>query len=211
MSRPWWTNDSASAPRGTALAVGLLTVLLVFGSGEYLTGMFSASAQVLPPVLTKSFTDDLLLPGDTVVLEFTIDNVSPQDATDIAFTDNLDIALSGLMVAPGQLPESPCGEGSALSGSAFLDFSGGSLLPNDSCTFSVPLEVPGTAIPGVYTNTTSPLTSSLGVGSPATVTVLVSPVNFYPLAHRGGDFYSAETSGSRCVQPRRYWRRDDRH
>ena len=87
MFRPWWTNDSASAPKGAGLPVGLLTVLLVFGSGEYWTGMFSVSAQVLPPVLTKSFTDGPVLPGDTVVLEFTIDNVATQDATDLAFTD----------------------------------------------------------------------------------------------------------------------------
>src|SRR5690606_26762568 len=47
--------------------------------------------------LQKQFTDDPVMPGDTVTLEFTLTNQDAANAiTGIAFTDDLDASLSGL-------------------------------------------------------------------------------------------------------------------
>ncbi len=127
--------------------------------------------------LSKSFTDDPVVPGGTVTLEFTLTNTSTvYSVTDIAFTDDLDAVLAGL-AAVGLPAADVCGAGSQLSGTSFLALTGGSLAaagsPGDSCTFSVTLQVPAGAASGSYTNTTSPV-SGLGAdevqvqGDPAT-------------------------------------------
>jgi uncharacterized repeat protein (TIGR01451 family) len=108
---------------------------------------------------TKSFIDDPAISGDTVTLEFTIENESTTfTATSMFFTDNLDAALSGLVVS-GSLPVEPCGAGSSIVGSSFLTFSGGDLAPDSSCTFSVTLQVP----PGTPNDTYPNVTSNLSV------------------------------------------------
>ncbi|HPJ67815.1 MAG TPA: InlB B-repeat-containing protein [Desulfobacteraceae bacterium] len=132
-----------------------------------------------PLELTKSFTDDPVHPGDTVTLEFTIQNTDAAEATDITFTDDLDAALSGL-VATGLPMNDLCGAGSQLAGTSTLTLTGGTLGPTSSCTFSMTLQVPMGASPGTYSNTTGPLTGTVGVtqvtGNPAsdglTITVL---------------------------------------
>ncbi len=93
--------------------------------------------------LEKEFTDDPVAPGDTVTLEFTVTNLDPASAaTAIAFTDDLDAALAGL-VAIGLPAADVCGAGSSISGTDFLTFTGGSLAAGGVCTFSVTLQVPG--------------------------------------------------------------------
>lgn len=112
-------------------------------------------------VLTKEFTDDPALPGGTVTLEFTIENISPiADATDIAFSDDLGDALSGLVSLSGTQTD-VCGAGSEITGGSFLTFSGGSLAVGESCTFSVTLEVPADALDGVYDNITHSLVATI--------------------------------------------------
>ena len=63
----------------------------------------------------------------------------------------------------GSLDESPTG---------VLDFSGGTLTPGETCTFSVVLDVPATATSGSHTNTTSDVTATVtgvtAAGNPAT-------------------------------------------
>ncbi len=115
------------------------------------------------PIISKVFTDDPVLPGDTVTLEFTLElaAASPADANGIAFTDDLDAALSGL-VAVGLPLNDPCGPGSLLTGTSTLSFTGGSLTPGSSCTFSVTLQVPVGALPGNFLNTTGPVTATVG-------------------------------------------------
>ncbi len=117
--------------------------------------------------LSKEFIDDPVLPGDTIVLRFTIDNISPiSDATSITFTDNLDAALDNL--AATVLPSTEdCGAGSSLTGTTSLTFSGGSLAAGESCSFDVTLLVPAGAADGTYSNITSNLTASVE-GSPVT-------------------------------------------
>ena len=97
-------------------------------------------------------------------------------ATDIAFTDNLDAVVSGL-VATGLPATTVCGPASAIAGTSLLTLSGGSLAAGASCTFSVTLQVPAGAAAGSHLNTTSSLTTQLGgtpfVGAPATDTLVV--------------------------------------
>ena len=108
--------------------------------------------------LGKSFIGDPVGAGDNVTLEFTITNLDRRNsATDIAFTDNLDAVLSGLVAT--SLPAAPCGAGSTLSGTSILTLNGGSLTPEASCTFSATLQVPAGAADGTYVNTTSPITA----------------------------------------------------
>ncbi len=126
--------------------------------GETVTGSPASDTfdVVAAPRLEKAFVDDPAAPGGTVTLQFTIthfDN-APGDATDITFSDDLTAALNGL-VATGLPALDVCGEGSEIDGTTDLLFTGGSLSPGESCTFSVTLDVPEDAPAGSHTNTTS--------------------------------------------------------
>ena len=131
----------------------------------------SADLRIGGLTLGKTFTDDPVLAGDTVTLEFTLDNLSPTaSATDMTFSDDLDDALGGL-VALGLPIADPCGAGSSLSGFAgdsFLLLAGGLLAPLTGCTFDVTLQVPAGAEVGDYLNTTSQLSADVG-GSPVVI------------------------------------------
>jgi len=113
--------------------------------------------------LDKEFIDDPVAPGENVTLEFTLTNLSDVDPiTDIAFTDDLDAALSGLASVSGTLTDI-CGVGSQISGTSLLSFTGGSLAAGDTCTFTVTLSVPATTPRGtIATNTTSEVTGTSG-------------------------------------------------
>lgn len=117
--------------------------------------------------LEKEFVDDPAAPGGTATLEFTVTNRSRRDpATGIAFTDDLDAALSGLVAVP-PLPTEPCGPGSTVTGTSVLTLTGGNLPAEGSCTFSVVVQAPEDAPPGTFPNTTSDVTGTVG-GSPET-------------------------------------------
>lgn len=126
---------------------------------------FFSVAPASPPAplgFQKQFTDDPTTPGDTVTLEFTIENLSDSpEATDITFTDELDFGSDTLTAV--NLPlTNPCGEGSTFDGTTSLQLTGGSLLPGETCSFFATLEVPATADEGSFTNTTSPLEATVG-------------------------------------------------
>ncbi|MEZ5485080.1 MAG: hypothetical protein R3F01_07980 [Lysobacteraceae bacterium] len=133
-------------------------------------------------LLQKAFTDDPVMPGDTVTLEFTLSNQDASNAiTGIAFTDDLDAALSGL-VATGLPANGVCGAGSQIAGTSLLTLTGGNLGAGASCTFSVTLQVPGGAAPGDFVNTTSSAAGDVGgigvTGDPASDTLRVRVVDF---------------------------------
>lgn len=172
---------------GTAVGLlgnttGELTSSATIGSAAVSSGKASAVLEVIgdPLSLVKSFTNDPVLPGGTVNLEFVITNFSRDEAaTNITFTDDLTATLSGL-VASG-LPQSDvCGTGSTLSGTSLLTLSGASLEAGESCTFSVTLDVPAAAATGVYPNTTSSITADVGgasvTGAPGTDDLFVQTV-----------------------------------
>ena len=176
-------NLAASGSPGDSCTFDVTVSIPVgFPSGNYvnttstISGTVGGAAVIGPPAsdvlqtvaaprLLKEFTDDPVDPGGTVTLEFTLTHseFAPGDATAVAFTDNLDAALSGL-AATGLPMSDICGTGSQIDGTSSLSFTGGALAPGASCTFSVTLDVPAAAAPGSYPNTTSNVTATvLGV------------------------------------------------
>jgi hypothetical protein len=115
-------------------------------------------------------------PGETVDLSFTLQNHDGSaGVADMGFSDNLDAVVSGL-AATGLPMNDVCGTGSQLSGTSILTLSGANLLPGGSCTFAATLQVPVSATPGTYTNTTSDVTiSGLPVASPASAMLTIVP------------------------------------
>ncbi|MCH7665702.1 MAG: hypothetical protein IH936_07225, partial [Acidobacteria bacterium] len=135
------------------------------------------------PNLTKQFTDDPVLPGGTVTLQFTLrhEESALADATSIGFTDDLAAALTDL-TATGLPLADLCGTGNGtMTGTVsdtFLTVAGITLAPAEECTFSVTLAVPGMAVPGFHTNTTSDVTTTVSgvtaTGNPGTDDLLVT-------------------------------------
>lgn len=143
-------------------------------------------AVVGAPTLTKEFTDDPVLAGDAVTLEFTIslDEFAPGSATGIAFTDDLDAVVSGL-TALGLPQNDVCGAGSQIAGdpnASNLSFTGGTLAPGESCTFSVTLQIPMNAPAGTHPNTTGAVTATVAgvptIGVSATDDLIVAALTF---------------------------------
>lgn len=149
-------------------------------SGNPVTGKAASDTLTVlaAPRLMKSFTNDPVIPGSVVTLQFTLTSgeSAPASTTGITFSDDLDATLSGL-VAVGLPVNDVCGAGSQISGSSVLTLSGASLAPAQSCTFSVPLQVPAGALPGSYPNTTSAVTGvQMGIAvnsSPASDTLQI--------------------------------------
>ena len=149
------------------------TVAATIGGIPSIKNAASDTLVVAPiPLLTKTFTDDPVVPGNNVTLEFTITNTDLSNvATDIAFSDNLSAALAGLVPSLPPTPNPPCGAGSQLLqhsdsfGAVWLDFTGGNLAAGGSCTFSLTLAVPSGISGGTYTNTTSLITATVAAAT----------------------------------------------
>jgi hypothetical protein len=134
------------------------------------------------PSLTKEFTDDPVVPGGTVTLEFVLSYAPDASggATAIAFTDDLTTTLAGL-TATSVNTNTCAGAAIDISTPTLIDVSGGTLVPGASCTVSVTLAVPAVA-PGTHTNTTSTVSATVGglaaSSAPATDDLRVSGLNF---------------------------------
>ncbi len=136
------------------------------------------------PTLIKTFDKAQAVPGNVVNLEFSIqhsDDASSNDYTGIAFDDDLESFLSGLVVE-SPLPTISCGTLS-LNGSNVLSLTNGTLDAGaEPCTFSVELTVPVGTTPARYTNTTSDVSSvsnGLTVSSAgASADLQISPLLF---------------------------------
>ncbi|NOR69463.1 MAG: hypothetical protein GQ532_07175 [Methylomarinum sp.] len=127
--------------------------------------------------LSQVFVPASAFPGATTTLRYTIANsASALDATALQFTNNLNLALSSL--AATSLPSQPCGLSSGITGTTFLTFSGGDLVPGASCTFDVPVLVPAGASPGIYNVPTSDMSATVNgnntanKGTSSTLTVI---------------------------------------
>ena len=131
----------------------------------------SDDLEIASLTLTKEFTDDPVIAGDTATLRFTLDAASGVGANSIGFTDNLDAALAGL-VAVAPLPQDPCG--GTITGTSLLSFTGGSVSADDFCFFDITVMVPAVAADGSYGNITSAVSSNLGTGDPATDELVVN-------------------------------------
>ncbi len=158
-------------PAGAAPGSNTNTTSLVTATVESLMVTSAAASddlEVAGLTFTKEFLDAPVIPGDTVTLRFTIDNVHPtDDATTISFTDNLGAfggALAGL-AATDPPTTNTCG--GALVGTTSLTYSGGSVMSGMSCTIEVPVLVPlvPLAADGTYVNTTSSLSATQDGGA----------------------------------------------
>ena len=117
--------------------------------------------------LSKSFLVDPVVAGNFTTLQFTVTNTSATNtATGIGFTDDLDVMLTGA-VASGLPTASVCGASSNLTGTSTITLTGGELAPGASCSFLVPVSIPGATTPGTFTNVTSDIT---GMSGTATIT-----------------------------------------
>jgi len=149
--------------------------------------VITAIGPAIPPVLTKAFADSelqLLGPGNTTVLFFTVTNPNPTISMPaVAFTDTLPL---GLQIATPNNLQGSCGGGTitAVAGTGSISLSGATLAPSASCTFSV--NVSGVAI-GTQVNTTT-VTAVNGalVGNTATATTSVDMLFFYWFFAAGG-------------------------
>ncbi|MBT54267.1 MAG: hypothetical protein CMF72_12835 [Mameliella sp.] len=126
--------------------------------------------------LAKSFLINPANAGGTTELEFTINNFNRFDsATGVAFSDDLDAALSGLTY--DSLLSNTCGGTVGGTGTSTISFSGGTVPAADLCKIKVALAVPGGAVGGSYPNTTSTITGTVGAvpvtGNAATDTLII--------------------------------------
>ncbi len=166
-----------NVPGGTAPGNYTNTTSSVSATVESLSTISNAATDnlnVTGIVFTKEFVDDPVIPGETVTLRFSFENIHPtDDATGMFFTDNLSGVLTGL-AATGPASVDTCG--GSLSGTNFLIYVGGSLLVGESCSIEVELLVPVSSVDGTYLNLTSNLTATQGgvvVIDPATDTLIV--------------------------------------
>ena len=164
-------NVSVDVP-GTAATgtyTNTTTSITALIDGQSVTGDPATDDLVVDtaPVLTKSFSASSVAAGGSVTLTFVIDNTSSSSSiSDIAFTDNLTQFIPELGTT---LPANGfCGTGSSIVVGGFgfddvgLVMTGGNLPASGSCTFDVTLDVPEGTTSGSYTNTTSPITATLG-------------------------------------------------
>ena len=166
-----YANSTQGSPRpSTAMS------LLLQNAADVLT----VAGDVLD--LTKTFLTNPAAPGATVGLQFELTNLSLSGtATGIAFTDDLDAALTGLQAV--SLPaDGFCGAGSQLTGMGLLTLTGASLAPGGSCTFTVMVQVPAMPSAAEAINTTSQVTGTIGAlavtGDPASDTLMIQNAGF---------------------------------
>ncbi len=152
----------AGFPTGNYLnTTGAITASIGTDSVEGLPAI-DTLAVIGAPSMTKEFTDDPVAPDGTATLQFTLthDAQAPGNATDIAFSDNLDAVITGLMATSATV--NTCG---GMAASTFptglFEYAGGTLTPGQSCTVTLLVGVPSDALAGSHTNTTSVVTATV--------------------------------------------------
>ena len=127
------------------------------------TGYGSDTLTVLdPPVISKSFSPDPILPGEVSTLTFLILNPNPNDAlTSVQFSDNLPSTPGQMRVAstPNASTQG-CGTPTfaPAAGATSISFSGGSIAPGGTCMVRVDVTAPAT---GTYNNLTSAVQATI--------------------------------------------------
>jgi len=169
--------------------------LLAFTSGFLEVGKATTSLTISEAFAVATFDPLVASPGGTSTLTFTLTNRDRVNAlTNIAFTDDLNAVLSGL-VASSLPADGFCGSGSTISGSSNISVSGASLAPEASCTFAIPVTVPGGATPGTYTNTTSAFTDDSGSNLSVSNNLIISAAPLLTMSFVDGiDLMTAVTS-----------------
>lgn len=129
-------------------------------------------------VFEKDFVESPVIPGQSVTLRYTIDNIHPtDDASSMSFTHDLTAILPGVPDVTTTLPPIVDTCGGVMSGPSFLIYSGGSVLSGQSCEIELSLQVPAGASDNDYPSSTSNLTAVQGgvvVVDPATATLSIN-------------------------------------
>jgi len=126
------------------------------------------------PVATKVFNPSSVFPGGRSTITFDVTNPSTTvTLTGVTFTDNL---TGGLVVASPNNINGFCTGGSAgvangNSGGTTTSLLNTTLVPSSHCTYNIDVIAPAT--PGDIPNTTGPVQSSAGLGTPGTATLTV--------------------------------------
>ncbi len=166
----------------TAVASGDVVNSASLASNAGNSGNASANLRVNPlPTLAKAFNPAFVLVGDVSQVVLTVDNSgSTLPVTGLALTDNLP---DGMRVATPNGASHSCGAGTlnASSGAVSVDFSGGDVAANSTCTISFDVVV---SLEGNLVNTAGPLQSDVGsAGGAATASAtlnvqpLIAPIN----------------------------------
>ena len=151
---------SASYPNTTSSVTGTINGQAV--EGDPATDVLDI---IGGPSISKEFPNSPVIPGGQTTLEFTIshDAAALDPAMNIAFTDDLNAALSGMTAVSTN--SNGCGGTISGLGTGSFGYSGGSLSIGASCTISIEVDVPAGAAPGLYTNNTSTITADIGGAS----------------------------------------------
>jgi hypothetical protein len=139
-----------------------------------MTALMGVMGAVAQPVATKQFAPSSVLPGGRSTITFDVSNPSTTvTLTGVTFTDNL---TGGLVIASPNNINGFCTGGSAgvangNSGGTTTSLFNTTLVPSSHCTYNIDVIAPAT--PGVISNTTGPVQSSAGLGTPGTATLTV--------------------------------------
>jgi uncharacterized repeat protein (TIGR01451 family) len=115
------------------------------------------ATSVVPPTISKAFTDATVAVGGTTALTFTVGNPNANSSlTGVSFTDGLP---AGLVVASPNGLTGTCGGGTitATAGGSDIDLTGATLPDSGSCTFSVNVTA---TTSGTKVNTSGPVDST---------------------------------------------------
>lgn len=133
-------------------------------SGSTVYGANASTPLILvgAPRFTKTWSQTVVNAGDSLTLTYAIH--MPEEAgaaaSQIAFTDDLDSALSGMAATNLPLTDA-CGAGSILSGTSQIELSGGNIGAGETCTFEVMVLVPAHTDYGTYTSTASGISAEV--------------------------------------------------
>ncbi|NRB41876.1 MAG: hypothetical protein HRU20_25945 [Pseudomonadales bacterium] len=124
--------------------------------------------------MSAAFADIGVAPGATTTLSYTLTNFDRSNtAGNLAFTNDLDVTLTGLTAVIAAGNKNECG-GSLTVGSQVI-YTGGNLAGGSSCTVDVDVTVPAAAASGSYVNQITAITSDLTAATTSANSLVVSP------------------------------------
>jgi hypothetical protein len=132
---------------------------------------------VLNADFSKTF-DGPTTAGGTAILSFTISNLSATtQLSGLGLHRRPRARSSPGLVATGLPLSDVCGTGSTVSGTSFLAFTGGSVLPSGSCTIDVPVQIPmGATLPEpIRTRPVELNSGGIPTAPPATADLAIEP------------------------------------
>jgi uncharacterized repeat protein (TIGR01451 family) len=154
-----------------------VTAIYDSGSGTSFPSVTGGTATatifvVLPPTISKAFNPTQIPTNGISALIFTLTNPASNTVAEngVAFTDTLPANV--VVATPNGAVNNCGGTLTATAGSNSISLTGGTIAVNSSCSISVNVT---SAVSGVYTNTTGPVSSTNGgTGNTASATLTVN-------------------------------------